>query len=144
MSWLLGFSVSWFLGLLVSSFQSFRVPKIQGFINHLMFLEDIDPISPSFHFMLFWKILIPYPRFSRTYWTYLRNFLAPVFSIKIRMPGLQKIRFPNIICLKTIRDVSWIIWSILVSPKMNNIGFGSHGHVRKSPNHENEGLWALL
>ena len=25
-------------------------------------------------------------------------------------------------------------------PKINDIGFGSHGHVRKSPNHENEGI----
>ena len=28
----------------------------------------------------------------------------------------------------------------LISPKINNIGFGSHGHVRNSENYENEGL----
>ena len=36
---------------------------------------------------------------------------------------------------KMIWDFSWIIWSVLVSPKMNNIGFGAQGHVRKSRNH---------
>ena len=25
-----------------------------------------------------------------------------------------------------------------LSPKIDNTGFGSHGHVRKSPHHENE------
>ena len=27
-----------------------------------------------------------------------------------------------------------------MSPKLKIIGFGSHGHVRKSENHENEGF----
>ena len=27
-----------------------------------------------------------------------------------------------------------------MSPKINKIGFGSHGHVRKSENHENDGF----
>ena len=35
---------------------------------------------------------------------------------------------------------SWIIWSVLVSPKMNNIDLGSHGHVQKSRNHGHEGF----
>ena len=30
--------------------------------------------------------------------------------------------------------------SILVSPKINNIGFGAQGHVRKSRNHRSEGV----
>ena len=38
--------------------------------------------------------------------------------------------FPKTICFKMIQIFDWIIWSILVSPKMNNIGCGSHGHVR--------------
>ena len=33
---------------------------------------------------------------------------------------------------------SWIIWSVLVSPKIKIIGFGAQGHVRKSRNHRNE------
>ena len=32
---------------------------------------------------------------------------------------------------------SLIIWNILVSPKINIIGFGNRGHVQKSRNHEN-------
>ena len=42
------------------------------------------------------------------------------------------------IFLKQIRVFSWIVLNVLVSPKINNIGFGVHGHVRKSRNHENE------
>ena len=37
---------------------------------------------------------------------------------------------------------SWILQSILVSPKINNIGFGAQGYVRKSRNHEHEGFEA--
>ena len=35
-------------------------------------------------------------------------------------------------------DFSWVIVSVLLSPKINNIGFGAHGHVGASRNHENE------
>ena len=35
---------------------------------------------------------------------------------------------------------SWIIWSVLVSPKLNNIGFEAQGHVPKSRNHKHEGF----
>ena len=38
-----------------------------------------------------------------------------------------------------LQDFSWIIWSVLGSPKISNIGFGSHGHVRTSQ-HENYGF----
>ena len=27
-----------------------------------------------------------------------------------------------------------------MSPKINNIGFGAHGHIQKSRNHRNEGF----
>ena len=37
-------------------------------------------------------------------------------------------------------DFSWIIWSVLVSPKINEIEFGAQGHVRKSRNHRDEGV----
>ena len=35
---------------------------------------------------------------------------------------------------------SWNFKSIPGSPKINNIGFGAHGHVPKSRKHENEGV----
>ena len=35
---------------------------------------------------------------------------------------------------------SWIIWSVLVSPKIKINGFGAQGHARKCRNHRNEGL----
>ena len=42
--------------------------------------------------------------------------------------------------LKMIRDMSWIFWGILGSPRIDFIALGSHGHVQKSRNHENEGF----
>ena len=35
---------------------------------------------------------------------------------------------------------SWILWSVLASPKIKTSGLGSHGHVRKSRNHEHDGF----
>ena len=39
-----------------------------------------------------------------------------------------------------VLDLSWIMWSVLVSPRTNDIGFEAQGQVRKSTNHENEGF----
>ena len=36
-----------------------------------------------------------------------------------------------------------IFWSNLVDPKLKIIGFGGHGHVQKSENHEDEGFVAF-
>ena len=38
---------------------------------------------------------------------------------------------------------SWIIWSVLASLKITNIGFGAQGHVQKCRNHRNEGFEGL-
>ena len=48
---------------------------------------------------------------------------------------LPKLRF-----LKMSWDCSWTIWNVLVSPKINNIGFGSHGHVHQVQEPYNEGF----
>ena len=34
----------------------------------------------------------------------------------------------------------WIIWSVLVSPKIKINGVGAQGHARKSRNHRKEGV----
>ena len=36
-----------------------------------------------------------------------------------------------------------IVLSVLVSPKINNVGVGGSGHVQKSQNHENKGFGPL-
>ena len=63
------FLVSWFLGLvfLVSWFQTFT----------------------KFLFNVFWKILAPYPRFSRFYQTYLHHCSVPVFFGNCQNVGFQ-------------------------------------------------------
>ena len=33
-----------------------------------------------------------------------------------------------------------MVWNVLASPKIDNIGFGAHGHIQKSRNHRNEGV----
>ena len=53
---------------------------------------------------------------------------------------IQILNFPNSYVWKWLVLFSWIIWSVLVSPKINNIGFGAQRHVQKSRNHENEGF----
>ena len=48
--------------------------------------------------------------------------------------------FPKLIHLGNALECSWVCLSILVSPKINNIGLGAQVHVSKSRNHENEGV----
>ena len=51
-SWFLGFLVSWCLDFFVSKLQSFKVSKFQRLkIDESLFLEDLDPILPTFDFM---------------------------------------------------------------------------------------------
>ena len=105
--WFLSFLISKFIGFLDSTFLGFWVPKIQW--------SQITKISCH----VFWKMLIPYSRCSRSFKMDLHDVSVPVF------PTLEN---------------SWIIWGILVSPKINNIGFEAQGHVRKPRNHDNEGF----
>ena len=85
--WFLGILGSWILGflvLLVSCFCSspgLSVPCFQSYLAALflswfhsfkyqsynfMFLENVDPISPTISFHALWRVLIPYSRFSRS------------------------------------------------------------------------------
>ena len=66
-------------------------------------LIDIDPILPDFHFMIFWKIFISYPRCSRNSETDLHDVSAPVFSDTFKDLNSQEM-FPEILLLKTVRN----------------------------------------
>ena len=89
----------------------------------LCFLEDIDLISQNSR-----NLLDGSPGFFGTH-------LFPTISPNMRSFEIRKNHFPLMIW-----DLSWVFKSSLGSPKMNNIGFGAQGHVRKSRNHRNEGF----
>ena len=107
---------------------------------HLMFfLEDTDPILPNVHFMLSGKC-----------WSHIRDaqeFLGRIFRFVGPRPcGIfkkfhyQVFEMSKIILLDMSWDFSWIHLSVLVSPNVKIVGFGSHGHVPKSENHEMMGF----
>ena len=58
---------------------------------------------------------------------------AHVSPVIFKMFDFPKTRFPKIVFSEMVR-------LFLVSSKIKMVGFGSHGHVRKSPNHENNGF----
>ena len=115
-----------FLGFLVSSFQSFKVSKT---LKHLTFLEDIEPILPNFPFMFF-NDIDPIFKMFKEILDGSSGFPGPRLFQKTKTTNSKILIFPKIILFKMIWYVSCICWSILVSPKINNIGSGSHGHVQ--------------
>ena len=78
--------------------------------------------------------------FFDRYWYHTRafqEFIKRVFSF-LRSHLVQTIETSDVqdfeisktdIVRKWFRILSWITWSILVSPKINSIAFGRHGHV---------------
>ena len=125
--WFIGFKVSWlsdFKVLLISWFQTFKASKIYQ-ISMSCFLEDIDPISKIFKKSLDGSSGFPRALFSdfSKYW---------IFHILI---FIRIISFEN--------DLGFVVvlfLSILGPQKINNIGLGPQGHVKKFRSHENEGF----
>ena len=118
--WFLSFVVSGFLGFLVSWFQDFRVPKIQESIScfweiiphyqHSIscLVEDIDPI---FRFV----------------WEFIKRIVGVFSAHPFRNSpthGFPKTEMWRILFSNMIGDFFGINQSVLVSPKINNIGFG--------------------
>ena len=48
------------------------------------------------------------------------------------------LKCPTIVFVEMTWDLSWTEWGVLASPKINNTGFGAHGHVQRSRNHRKE------
>ena len=107
----------------------------------------------NFHVMLLWKIMIPYyqisiscfledidPVFKIIQKWISRIFRAPSFPFVSTVSISQILRLPENIFVEIDSVFSRVIWSLLVSPKRNHIGFGSRGHVQKSEHHENDGF----
>ena len=139
-SWFLGYKVSWFQSLLVSWFQNSEVSKFQSSNVsklHYVLLEYIGPELPKFHFMFF-----------ELYWSHLQDyfrrvvgmFRRPSFQNRSKVSMFKMLIFPKLIFFKMIREFPRILWGILVSQKVNDIGCGAQGHVQKFRNHEIEGF----
>ena len=102
---------------------------------------DIEPVLPTNPF----RVLN-----SGRDWAHFQYFLETyrrIFVLFFRRPTFrtfsnclisERLTFPEVIVFRNAFRFSWIIWRYLVSPKINNSGFGSHGRARKFPNHENE------
>ena len=99
-------------------------------------MEDIDPILPSFHFVLLIDIVLISKIYQNFHFLFLID-IDPNFKIfkkfQDRPSGLFGARFfqnyqsfrlpkccnfPNSYFWKMIWELSWIIWSVLVSPKI--------------------------
>ena len=105
------------------------IPYYQNYIS--CFLEDIDPISKIFK-----NLLDGSSGFCGS-----RLFQHLQFPVcKISNVRFRNFRFPNIIFFKNDLGCFLDYLECSRSPKIKIFGLGCHGHVRKSPNHENEGF----
>ena len=122
----------------ISRFPAFSVSKFLGFEVSFLLVSKFWRCH-KYPFHVFWKISIPYPRFSRFLRRIFGDFGAHLFQhVLIFMFKIYK-NDTRQICP---REISWFGLGVLVSPTIKN-GFGSQGHVRKFQNHRNEGLWVL-
>ena len=64
------------------------------------------------------------------------NMCGAHFSNLSKLSNSQTYR--NNMCANYL-GIAWTIWSVLVSSKINHIGFGARGHVRKFRNQRNDG-----
>ena len=85
----------------------------------------------------FRKISISDPRFPSLYYTNRRDCSAPAFAI------FSKIWISIFWFLKSDLGFSWMLCSILRSPKIKINGFGAQGRVQKSRKHRNDSFWSL-
>ena len=122
--------ISWSRNSKVSMLQSSKVSRLHRYKN-------FDPILLNVHFMLsgrYWSHLQDFQEFNYTDRQVLSAWSFQKFS---KCPMSEGLRFPKIIC----SDHGFVFYlmfkSILVSPKINNIGFGAHGQIPKARNHEN-------
>ena len=101
--WFLGF---WFIGFKVSWFQSFEDSKI-----HFIFSEK------------YWSCIQDFQNKTDAH-----DFLVPAFSNNVNNVNFRKFEMYKQYISRN--DISWIVWSLLGSPKIKMIGLGSHGHVQ--------------
>ena len=83
--------------------------------------------------------------FFNRYWSHIQAFqkhikrISGIFgarlfqNLKMFDFNASKLFFPN-----TSRDCSWFCLGVLGSPKIETVGFGARGHVRKSRNQRKE------
>ena len=96
--------------------------------------------SSNFQFMFswrYWSHIRDFQEFIRRIFWMFRHAYFPFFPI---FAMLKIFKCPQINCFDTLRGVSCIFWNIVVSPKVEIFGFGTHGHTQKSDTHENNDL----
>ena len=89
---------------------------------------------------VFWKTLIPDSGFWK-YETDRHDFPTRVFSNICKVSLSQILIFPNNIINKKERCWDFLVVDYIlnvVGSKLNTIGFGGHGHVKKSEKHEDD------
>lgn len=125
----------------VSKFRSFKVSRFQSFKNAFKACWKI--LIPYYHISIacFPEILIPYWRCSK-YCKDLRDFPVPAFPTCSKCSISSLLRLSKIVKIKYEHEfvLSFIVWSILMSPKSNIIGFWVMVTAAKSEHHENDGF----
>ena len=117
--------------------------------NHLSSVSSISVWDLYLPESMIWRLSISYcmllqfecPQggLSQHNETGLQEFPARVFYKMFNILDFQKFEIPkHTMFFAMIWILSWAVWGVLVSPKTNHIGFGSHGHVQKSWNYQNE------
>ena len=107
-SWFYSFMVLWFYGCMVLSFYAVVVLWFYGFMfcsfMVLWFYGFLVSKNTDLPFHVFRRILVPYPRFSRFYYTDRRFCSVLVFSKIVNMLD-HILRFTNIIFLKMFQGI---------------------------------------
>ena len=102
-----------------SQFQSFEVSKI-----HFMFVRNSSIPSYQIFMSCFLEYIDPILKVFINILHRPSGLFGSRLSKQIRIPDFHNFEIPKIIVLRLIWDFPWIVWSHLVSPKINNIGFG--------------------
>ena len=71
-------------------------------------------------------------------------FRCPSFRKLSKISVSKILRFAKMVCFKMFQEFFLIFESMLVSPNMKIVGFGSRLHVPKSRNHRHDEFWVLM
>ena len=126
LSWFQRFKVSWFLAFKVSKFHRFKDPILPN--CHYMFCVGSRSHAQDLQELIRRTVGFVSARHFET----CHNFGLPNYDI-----------YKNQICFKNVFGLSWTCFGVLVSPKINIIGFWAWWQVQKTRNHRHEGFEVL-
>ena len=109
----------------------FKVSGLQSFKNSFnVSLENIDPILPNVHFMVSYRYLYSIVNMFKPFKDGSSRCLGAHLLHVLKFVDAPFLRFPKQKCFERDFGLSLIFLSISVFPEINNIGVGSHGHIR--------------